>query len=142
MLKCTICDIGVNSGELDCLFCHCLDSVYYVISVVSRIFSQVCVKGLGKLALCSASSSSAESDLMQHLRGRAHFKGLERKAVTERSIYIRGFPKDVSQDSLHLFISQSLGAVKNLWLSKSVSVIINTTVINEERNFFSSQIPK
>ena len=135
MFRCRICDISATSGEsfrrLDISKLSYSVCVCCYFCIVGRLLPRMHPRKLGKLALCSASPPPVESDLQQHLRGRAHLRGLERKATAESCIFVKGFPQEASQESLQVFFNQSLGGVKSLWLSKSVSANESLSVEGE-----------
>lgn len=68
--------------------------------------------------------SPAERNLQEHMRGRPHLRRLDSLKSAEKSVYIRGFPPDLTRATLCSFLEEQVGSVQSIWLSDEVCDLI------------------
>lgn len=114
----------LSSSEQDCkawpkfyvIFCY----TFLASARIYARFAKMRVLGSSHLVMVH-STSSAERNLHEHMRGWNHLRKLESLKVAEKSVYIRGFASDLTQGTLQSFLEEHIGGVNWIWLNEDVS---------------------
>ena len=102
-----------------CPYCHNFIPFLASASFPSR-FAKLRILRSSHLVMVH-STSPVERNLQEHMRGWNHLRRLDSLKVAEKSVFIRGFPGDVTQAALRSFFEEQVGSVNWVWLNEDVS---------------------